>query len=592
MEYWRSGLLEGWKDGGVSSRSLAAFEKAASPAIAAVGLGGARIPALAARAALWMRRVDRALGIPAVMTNFRHNTPIEGVGIVILEDTPGSLIVEDAHPMTPGSPRFIRLRVQQVEMQDSSVSGCAPRIAKRRPDSHLSEMPHFALHLLHYVRPRIATGASLARFGVIASVLLFGAQPCAAQPEGSFDWNETDDWHPSIRHAAYTTNSPRLLSMHAVRIDLDDPAIRFTTTGRAPNWEADVRETIRERTVDFITRMQGTEQRIVAAINGNWYGPTGQSAGAVNLNGLAISNGVLVSPPWNSNQHAFVLRNDHTPDIVANSAAMNLESIAQAVSGYVRILQNGQGAGQNADLEPRTVIGMSADRRFVIMLVIDGRRPGHSLGATDFESGAWLRYFGAWNGINLDGGGSSTLGRWNPDSTRAEVLNIPTVQFLGFPIRQERFVGNHIGVYLLEEPPALEGYAAWADALGLAEDEAAPGLDLYGDGWANLFAYAFNHDPRASIHAAPGHALPQMRFTGEGSERFIEVDFRKNPNAADVTLSLEFATDLGATDWTPVEGVIIESLEADPVTGDPRWHLRAPIPDEPRAFYRLRATLP
>ena len=207
--------------------------------------------------------------------------------------------------------------------------------------------------------------------------------------------------------------------MQAVRVDLSDPAVRFTTTGRAPNWEADVRETIRERTVDFITRMQSTEQPIVAAINGNWYGPTGQSAGAVDLNGLAISNGVLVSPPWNSNQHAFVLRDDHSPDIVANNAAMNLEGIAQAVSGYVRILQNGQAAGQNTDLHPRTVIGMSVDRRFVIMLVIDGRRPGHSLGATDFESGAWLRYFGAWNGINLDGGGSSTLGRWNPDSARA-----------------------------------------------------------------------------------------------------------------------------------------------------------------------------
>jgi hypothetical protein len=420
---------------------------------------------------------------------------------------------------------------------------------------------------------------------------LLGAGLSPAQPEGTFDWDGANAWHPSIRYISYSTTSPRQLSMQAVRVDLSDPAVRFTTTGRAPNWEADVRETIRERTVDFITRMQSTEQPVVAAINGNWYGPTGQSAGAVDLNGLAISNGVLVSPPWNSNQHAFVLRDDHSPDIVANNAAMNLEGIAQAVSGYVRILQNGQAAGQNTDLNPRTVIGMSVDRRFVIMLVIDGRRPGHSLGATDFESGAWLRYFGAWNGINLDGGGSSTLGRWNPDSARAEVLNRPTIQFLGFPISQERFVGNHIGVYLVENAPERQGYAAWAKELGLVEDQAAPDLDLNGDGWANLFAYTFNADPRASIHSAPGEAMPRIRFTHDNSVRFIEVDFRKNPEATDVALRLEITTDLREREWTPLGGEIWENLDADPVTGDPRWRIRAPVPGESRSFFRLRAEL-
>lgn len=414
---------------------------------------------------------------------------------------------------------------------------------------------------------------------------------CMAQPEGSYDWDEATEWYPSIRHVHYTTSSPRLLSMHALQIDLSDPAIRFTTTERASNWEADSRETIREQTVSFITRMQSSERKVVAAINGNWYGPTGQSAAAVNLNGLAISEGVLVSPPWNSNQHAFVIRDDHTPDIVANSSSMNLDGIAQAVSGYVRLLNNGNPSGQNNDLDPRTVIGMSADSRYVILLVIDGRRSGHSLGATDYESALWLRYFGAWNGINLDGGGSSTMARWNPSNQSAEVLNIPTIQFFGFPIRQERFVGNHIGVYFFEEAPVLEGYAAWAHSLEINEEQSDPTFDISGDGWVNLFAYAFNFNPFEAAYGAPGHALPEISFIWEEESVFYQVEFRKNAEANDISIGIEFSTDLQPAGWTLVEPTSIESLEADPSTGDPRWRYRMEVTDYPNAFFRLRVEL-
>ena len=59
--------------------------------------------------------------------------------------------------------------------------------------------------------------------------------------------------------------------------------------------------------------------------------------------------------------------------------------------------------------EPRTAIGVSADRSKVIMLVVDGRQPSHSNGADYPEMGIMFKAMGAYNAINLDGGGSSTF---------------------------------------------------------------------------------------------------------------------------------------------------------------------------------------
>ena len=57
---------------------------------------------------------------------------------------------------------------------------------------------------------------------------------------------------------------------------------------------------------------------------------------------------------------------------------------------------------------PRTAVGQLADGR-ILMVVTDGRRPGYSVGMTNFELAQTLVRFGAVTGSALDGGGSSTL---------------------------------------------------------------------------------------------------------------------------------------------------------------------------------------
>jgi exopolysaccharide biosynthesis protein len=59
--------------------------------------------------------------------------------------------------------------------------------------------------------------------------------------------------------------------------------------------------------------------------------------------------------------------------------------------------------------EPRTSVGFSADKEYVYFTIVEGRRTGIAAGVSTFELGQVMKYLGAANAINLDGGGSSCL---------------------------------------------------------------------------------------------------------------------------------------------------------------------------------------
>jgi len=73
---------------------------------------------------------------------------------------------------------------------------------------------------------------------------------------------------------------------------------------------------------------------------------------------------------------------------------------------------------------PRTAVGVDSAKQKVWLLVVDGRQPGVSEGATLDELKQMLKDEGAIDALNLDGGGSSTLVRRQPDGSY-KVLNVP-----------------------------------------------------------------------------------------------------------------------------------------------------------------------
>lgn len=97
----------------------------------------------------------------------------------------------------------------------------------------------------------------------------------------------------------------------------------------------------------------------------------------------------------------------------------------------------------DSEVEPRTAIGINRNGRYLYLVVVDGRQPFYSEGATFAELAELLREQGAYMAMSMDGGGSSTL--VVEDDGRPRILNTPIDNYI--PGR-ERPVGNHLGVYI------------------------------------------------------------------------------------------------------------------------------------------------
>src|SRR5262245_32665358 len=68
---------------------------------------------------------------------------------------------------------------------------------------------------------------------------------------------------------------------------------------------------------------------------------------------------------------------------------------------------------------PRTLAGVTKDGR-LLLVAVDGRRPGYSVGASFVESAQLMQGLGAEGAVNLDGGGSTTI------TIGAAVVNQPS----------------------------------------------------------------------------------------------------------------------------------------------------------------------
>ena len=100
--------------------------------------------------------------------------------------------------------------------------------------------------------------------------------------------------------------------------------------------------------------------------------------------------------------------------------------IREAVSGFCMIARHGKllpDAGYSKGLMPRMAYGLSRDRRHLYVMAIDGRQDDWSLGATGSEAGRLLLAAGAYDVINMDGGGSATLCYWDRKKKQPQTMN-------------------------------------------------------------------------------------------------------------------------------------------------------------------------
>jgi Phosphodiester glycosidase len=90
-----------------------------------------------------------------------------------------------------------------------------------------------------------------------------------------------------------------------------------------------------------------------------------------------------------------------------------------------------------ASRNPRTVAGVRADGT-LLLVTVDGRAPGWSVGMTLRQAARLMRSLGAVDALNLDGGSSTAM------TVRGELVNRPSDRVGGRPV--ERRVSNGLFV--------------------------------------------------------------------------------------------------------------------------------------------------
>jgi hypothetical protein len=107
--------------------------------------------------------------------------------------------------------------------------------------------------------------------------------------------------------------------------------------------------------------------------------------------GTTVTYRLILSPDWTSVADAI----GGGPVLVRDGAPVYRSNEAFTTS-------------QIAPRHPRTAVGQLADGR-IVLVVVDGRQSGYSVGMTTFEMAQALVRLGAVSGMGLDSGGSSTL---------------------------------------------------------------------------------------------------------------------------------------------------------------------------------------
>jgi hypothetical protein len=302
---------------------------------------------------------------------------------------------------------------------------------------------------------------------LIASCIAIGFSAMAGAQQPRFDWTTATELHAGVLWGKTTATLPRPLSINVLRIDTRAPGIRFLTTRAADDWIENERETIRQTTRDFLKCSRESGIPLVAAVNADAWKPfPAPETTPANLLGLSVSDGRLVSP-GNGTPSLIVSRSGHVR-FETTHANTDISDIHTAVSGFGFALIKGLPIESGPALHPRTGYGLCSQQRYLFWMTIDGRRFS-SQGATVSEVGLWLAYFGAYDGLNMDGGGSTTLVWWNTDTAKAELLNLPNGLNLLRPeqsdqqqsletlllqqgiLPNERHNGNNLGVYFETE---------------------------------------------------------------------------------------------------------------------------------------------
>ncbi|ABN53384.1 MAG TPA: phosphodiester glycosidase family protein [Hungateiclostridium thermocellum] len=141
------------------------------------------------------------------------------------------------------------------------------------------------------------------------------------------------------------------------------------------------------------------------------------------------------------------------PVEISFSTVLDWQKIEMAVTGSAILVKDGQipekFSYEISGVHPRTAAGTSKSGKELILVTVDGRQAA-SKGMTQRELANLMLSLGAYNAINLDGGGSTSMVSRIPGTNDLKVVNTPSDGAL-------RSISTAIGVFSVAPPSELAG---------------------------------------------------------------------------------------------------------------------------------------
>ncbi len=155
------------------------------------------------------------------------------------------------------------------------------------------------------------------------------------------------------------------------------------------------------------------------------------------VSGAAATDGKVWSTSTNA-RPCLVVRKDGAVNIEMVSApGTNMSAV---ISGNTMLVRNGVVVPHENKLRhPRTAVGLDKKNKRLVLLVVDGRKPGVARGMNYDELAEEMLRLGCRDAFNLDGGGSSVMAVRDKSAGTMNILNEPTDG-------RERAVANVLGV--------------------------------------------------------------------------------------------------------------------------------------------------
>lgn len=258
-------------------------------------------------------------------------------------------------------------------------------------------------------RKQCWSGASWGIGAGLVLYALFAAGPAEAA------WSQIK---PGVDYQQYTKSGPTN-RITAARVNLCYPGLELRATKSGE----------RRQTPSAFGQAVGAD----LVINADFF-----SFDTYNVSGLAIGDG----EPWPgtsdpSAREAIAFGNGRVEISKKGNSITDFGWINEAVGGWFTVLDENEvqsfTSAHCTARHPRTIVGLSKDKRTLYMVIVDGRSTS-SAGMTCPEQGQLMKDLGAWDAISLDGGGSSAM--W----IRGQgVANYPSGG-------SQRVVANHLGI--------------------------------------------------------------------------------------------------------------------------------------------------